>query len=70
MCTRAASLLLLALLILGCGPGGEAASRDTATTPDTAAIRGAGGAPHPPPTIAESAAARAPGDSALRPRRP
>jgi hypothetical protein len=66
MRTRAAPLLVLALA-LGCGRGDEAASRDTATTPDTTAIQGAGSAPHPPPAAVDSAAPAARGDSARRP---
>jgi hypothetical protein len=57
---RLAPLVLLTLA-LACGPGGGAASGDTAAA-DTAAISGAGSAPHQPPAVADSAA-----DSTRRP---
>ena len=56
----------LAVLGAACSAQNDSAARDT-SVPDTAAIQGAGSAPHPTPAEADSAAAR---DSAVRARRP
>ena len=60
------AIACLAISVLACTAKSESSARDSANRPDTAAIQGAGSAPHPTPAAADSAS----GDSAARVRRP